>query len=103
MRFWRIPYSRLTHSLLSIHSVCLVRVAWSVIASHSWDAGLGLVRKRLNNSMRALFYSLDFFEAAATFTLFTVVARFWAELASAARQGTLATRPLGGGDEYRSV
>lgn len=80
-----------------------VRVAWCVLASHAWDAGVGVVRELLSEPVRVIFYALDFFEAAATFNLYTIVARFWAELACAARQGTIATRPLGGGDEYRQV
>lgn len=78
-----------------------VRIAWAVLASHAWDAGHGLVRVMLHNSVRVIFYSLGYFESAASYTLFTMVAKFWAELASAARQGTIAARPLGGGDEYR--
>lgn len=76
-------------------------MAWAVLASHAWDAGHGLVRVMLHNSVRVVFYSLGYFESAASYTLFTMVAKFWAELASAARQGTISARPLGGGDEYR--
>lgn len=45
-----------------------------------------------------VFYGLDFFEAAAIFALFAIVARFWAELACAARQGSIISRSLEGDD-----
>lgn len=76
-------------------------MVWAVVASHSWDPRLGLVRSKLQESARVVFFGLDLFEAAAIFSLFTILARFWAELASSARQGVMSTRPLGGGDEYR--
>lgn len=78
-----------------------VRVSWTFLAARAWDAVQGTIRVVIADSTRVSFYALDFFEAAAIFNLYTIVARFWAELACAARQGTIATLPLGGGDEYR--
>lgn len=95
------PWTAQKALLAIVALVAALRVAWAVMASHAWDAGTGLIRGIVHQSTRISFYSVGFFEAAAIFTLFTMVARFWAELASAARQRTISTRPLGGGDEYR--
>lgn len=74
-----------------------------MVASTAWDARSGTVSRGLSKTHRALFFGLDYFQAATAFTLYTTVARFWAELAYAARQGMGSTRPIGGGDEYRWV
>lgn len=77
-----------------------VRVAWVIIAFIAWGA-YGNIDSAVGTGFRVAFYSLDAILAATAFTLYAVVARFWADLAYAARQGTGTPRPIGGGDEYR--
>lgn len=78
-----------------------MRFAWAAVTPVAWDAHKGVVRPTASAALRVTFYGLDSFHAAAAFTLYTIVARFWAELAYAARQGSGATRPIGGSDHYR--
>ena len=66
----------------------------------AWGA-YGDADSSVGKYFRVAFYSLDAILAATAFTLYAVVARFWADLAYAARQGTGTPRPIGGGDEYR--
>ncbi|CAM9813376.1 unnamed protein product [Laminaria digitata] len=77
-----------------------LRIAWVVIAFLAWGT-YGDMNSSLGATFRVTFFSLDAILAATAFTLYAVVARFWADLAYAARQGTGTPRPLGGGDEYR--
>lgn len=77
-----------------------MRIAWVVIAFLAWGT-YGDMNSSLGATFRVTFFSLDAILAATAFTLYAVVARFWADLAYTARQGTGTPRPLGGGDEYR--
>lgn len=78
-----------------------VSSVWAVLAFESWDLLHGTLDPNISTSLRLAFYGTDFLLAATSFTLYTVLARFWADLAFAARQGAGASRPMGGGDEYR--
>lgn len=85
--------------------LCLdaVSCVWAILAFESWDLRQGTLDPTISTSLRLAFYGTDFLLAATSFTLYTVLARFWADLAFAARQGAGASRPMGGGDEYRWV
>ncbi|CAM9405717.1 unnamed protein product [Ectocarpus sp. 8 AP-2014] len=76
-------------------------IAWAVLAYEAWDLLHGTLDVSVSVALRVAFYGTDFFLAATTFTLYTILAKFWADLAFSARQGAGASRPLGGGDEYR--
>lgn len=78
-----------------------VSVGWAILAFQAWDLLHGTLDPDISITLRVAFYGTDFFLAATSFTLYTILARFWADLAFAARQGAGASRPLGGGDEYR--
>lgn len=78
-----------------------VSLVWAILAFESWDLLHGTLDPNISTSLRLAFYGTDFLLAATSFTLYTVLARFWADLAFAARQGAGASRPMGGGDEYR--
>lgn len=76
-------------------SVCVcrlpssVRLAWVIVGLFCWNQDSGVVSRVVDKEIRAVFFGLDYFQAAAAFTLFTILARFWAELACAARQGSV--------------
>lgn len=76
-------------------------VVWAFLAFEAWDLLTGTLDHTVSMSLRLAFYGTDLFLAATTFTLYTTLARFWADLAFAARQRSGASRPMGGGDEYR--
>ncbi|CAM9636731.1 unnamed protein product [Scytosiphon promiscuus] len=76
-------------------------VGWAILAFQAWDLLHGTLDPSISITLRVAFYGMDFFLAATSFTLYTMLARFWADLAFAARQGVGASRPLGGGDDYR--
>ncbi|CAM9125223.1 unnamed protein product [Hapterophycus canaliculatus] len=76
-------------------------VCWAILAFQAWDLLHGTLDPSINITLRVAFYGTDFFLAATSFTLYTILARFWADLAFAARQGAGVSRSLGGGDEYR--
>ncbi|CAB1120474.1 unnamed protein product [Ectocarpus sp. CCAP 1310/34] len=76
-------------------------IAWAVLAYEAWDLLHGTLDVSVSLALRVAFYGTDFFLAATTFTLYTILAKFWADLTFSARQGAGASRPLGGGDEYR--
>lgn len=92
---------------LSIRMLPSVRLAWTIVGLFCWNQESGVVSRAVGKGIRAVFFGLDYFQAAAAFTLFTIVARFWAELACAARQGNAQSRSAGGGvgggnaDDYR--
>ena len=67
----------------------------------TWDASMGVISWVADKSVHVTFYSLDYFQAAAAFTLYTILARFWAELAYTARHGSTSGRAGGGADQYR--
>lgn len=72
-----------------------------MLAYEVWDLLHGTLDVSVCAALRVAFYGTDFFLAATTFTLYTILAKFWADLAFSASQGAGASRPLGGGDEYR--
>ncbi|CAM9623079.1 unnamed protein product [Pylaiella littoralis] len=76
-------------------------VVWAVLAFEAWDLLLGTLDPTVHMGLRLAFFGTDFLLAATSFTLYTTLARFWADLAFAARQRSGASRPMGGGDEYR--
>lgn len=90
---WRDP-------LPLLHFACrspdAVNLGWAILALQSWDLVHGRLDATISASLRLAFYGTDFLLAATSFTLYTVLARFWADLAFAARQGT-------GGRDYRYI
>lgn len=96
--FW--PWTTQKALLLMLTLATGLRIVWVVIAFIAWGT-YGDIDSSVGTGFRIAFYSLDGILAATGFTLYAVVARFWADLAYASRQGTGTPRPIGGGDEYR--
>lgn len=92
------PPPPIAHPRSARNAVCII---WAALAFEAWDLLHGTFDATAHILLRLGFYGADFLIAATSFTLYTTLARFWADLAFAARQRSGASRPMGGGDEYR--
>ncbi|CAM9099419.1 unnamed protein product [Ascophyllum nodosum] len=95
------PWTTQKSLLAMVTLAATLRIAWTIIAMLTWDASMGVISWVVDKSVHVTFYSLDYFQAAAAFTLYTILARFWAELAYTARHGSTSGRAGGGADQYR--